>query len=439
MTYHSITFIFFSTFSLLFFSFLKSVHRPWYLFLASALWYYSWGRTTFIIFFLILLFNFSALKLVRKISAINMDKYFLTLTLTNVLILIFLKLLPDLIPDTFIPYGTSFFMLMILGMIIDFWREPKKLETYNDAAFLTMPIFFPLLMAGPIERTRTFFPQFKNLNFSLEHLSDGIIIFSVGFLKRNFIADPLDDIFLLKSHSGNLLVDGLLDTFITYIIFSSYCDMGRGVARIFGIDLAVNFKAFYYSKNPNEFWQRWNITLGTWIRDYLTFPLMFRWGRTIGPNLIVAFSFLFVGLWHGLSFNWAVFGIFNGLIIYLYNVLNKKFSSPVHGYLLVACIWIGNGIFQHANFWQKFQIPFSWMPSLDFSRQNIPSLAVALILFFIYEYLQEKTGNTDFILKISKFFKYSMVIALLALFIYALTLNSFFKITEDTPPVYFMI
>lgn len=438
MIYSEVSFIFFSLAVILFCASVRSPFRSVFILIASTLWYFSWRKEGLIIFSEILLFNYLAILLSLKLENAYRGKFFFALTSINILVFVFLKLMPILIIDGETPYGTSFFMLLILGIIIDKWRENRPFEISETIPLLTMPLFFPLLMAGPIERAKNLVPQLKKPELSLENLSDGILIFSLGFLKKRYIGDYLSDSSLFRQSSGNFLLDGLFQTFLIYIELSSYCEMGRGVAKALGINLTANFRAFYYSKNPNDFWQRWNITLGTWIRDYVTFPLMFRFGRKVSPNLIIVFSFLLMGLWHGLSFNWVVFGVFNGFVIYLYNLINRKTASQLHGHILSVCIWIGLGVFQYKDFLERISSPFKLIPHYDFSEINIVLLIAVLVIFFAFEFIQEKKKDPDFYLKYAPAIKYTVTTLLIIWFIYALKINAFLE-NEELPPIYFRI
>lgn len=438
MTYSEVSFIFFSLAVFLCCSNVRLSLRTGLLLATSALWYFSWGKTGLLTFSLIIFFNYLAILFSFKIANVRRTQFFFILTSLNVLIFFYLKLAPFFWIDNTTPYGTSFFMLIILGSIIDHWRENRRFQKSDTLALLTMPVFFPLLLAGPIERGKHLIPQLKKPTITLEGLYDGILIFSIGFLKKRYISDYLFESSLLRVSSGNIIADALLHTFLIYVELSSYCDMGRGAAKTLGINLSVNFRAFYYSKNPNDFWQRWNITLGTWIRDYVTFPLMFRFGRKINPNIIIIFSFLLVGLWHGLTLNWLIFGLFNGLIICFYRLVNQKTTSRFHGPIFSICIWIGLGIFQDNNFWANLKSPFHLSPHFDLSEINISFFAPTLLLFFAFEFFQEKKKDLDFFLKWSPIVKYSLAILLIILFFYGLRINAFLE-SKELPPLYFQI
>nr|BDT27056.1 hypothetical protein BHI3_05220 [Bacteriovorax sp. HI3] len=435
MMYSTVQFIFYTAFALLALYYTPGRFKLWCVFLASVIWYLNWGALWFNIFAGIILFNIGILFLLKKRSD---KKFFPYLVGLNVFIFVLLKILPEFIRFR-TPYGTSFFMLILLGMIIDYWREETPIQKEDILPAMTMPLFFPVLMAGPIERRKHFFPQLKTIPpFSLNNLVDGILIFSIGYLKKFLIVDPYSRSVLSSSGIDNFIYQGLLDTFITYVLFCSYSEMGRGCAKAMGIDLAISFKPFYYAKNPNEFWQRWNITLGTWMRDYVTFPAMFKWGRKISPDFIILFSFLLMGLWHGIGLNWLCFGLLNGLAIYAFNVSQRKWSLPGIGIFLSVCIWIGNGLFQHKDFWHRMTRSFELIPELRVHDINLSLFLGAVGLLFVFEFVQEKKNKIDFFTGWSLWIKVALAVLVVFYFGWKLDDNSLIQ-TFDLPPVYFRI
>lgn len=433
MMYASIPFVFFISLVLLILYYLPKKAKAWWLLISSLVWYFSWNESWPVIFFNITAFNTVSLFYLKPKN----QKLYGTLVFLNVLVFILLKTLPYFMKFT-TPYGTSFFMLIQIGIVIDYWREKTSLESTDILPAFMSPFFFPLLMAGPIERKKSLFSEIKNIPaFKLENLIDGILIFSLGFMKKNLLVDPYANSEYISHSLSNFLLQGLLDTFMTYLLFSSYCEMGRGCAKAMGINLTNNFRPFYYSKNPSDFWQRWNISLGTWVRDYVTFPAMFRWGRKISPDIIIAGSFLIMGLWHGIGVNWLIFGLFNGAMIFLYNYSNRKGNFPLLGFFLSVCVWIGNGIFQQFNFWERITSPdFFVLPKLN--GANLPLFFAVLALLFIFEFFQEKKNKNDFFLEWSLKTKTIIAIFFIAWFAYQLDLNNFYWY-QEAPPVYFRI
>lgn len=435
MNYGSVNFIFYILFVILIFACLPSKLKSIWILAASIIWYITWSYVWIGIFLAIIALNYFSLRWITK-KRDHRDRSFYFLTIVNVCILVALKSLPAINPKFTTPNGTSFFMLILIGMVVDLWREKKEAIEYGLSDFFNLPIFFPLLMGGPIEKGKNFFPQIKKMDFSFEQVSDGILIFTLGFFKKIFISDILLNSSLFDG-LNNFLLEGLFNTFLTYFIFSSYCDMGRGVAKTLGIDLTINFRPFYYSKNPNDFWQRWNIALGTWIRDYVTFPMLFKWGRKLNPNIIIIFSFILVGLWHGIEWHWLVFGLFNGLVIFLYNTFSKKLPSFIYGQFLAICIWIGNGVFNQKDFLIKLSKPLSFPQSFYFNDTHLTYLIPALAALFIIEFFQEKRG-TDFYLKFPSNIKYVFSLILIVVFTCALKMNWDTNI-DELPPIYFRI
>lgn len=433
MNYSSIPFIFFSLFFLLCLYYLPRSLKPGWLFIGSCFWYLNWSLQWFGIFLAIITVNIALIYFRPKSK-----NFYPLLVAGNVLTFIALKSLPAISSLT-TPYGTSFFMLIVLGMVIDFWRENSTLTKEDLLPAATMPLFFPILMAGPIERKKSLMAEFKNIQpFKIENLIDGGLIFGIGFLKKYFIVDIFGRSSISYGGFNNFIVHGLVSTFITYVLFCSYSEMGRGIARMMGIKISVSFRPFYYSKNPNDFWQRWNITLGTWMRDYVTFPAMFKWGRKISPDLIITFSFLLMGLWHGIGVNWLFFGLFNALMIYLFNVSNRRGNFPLVGFFLSFCIWVGNGTFQHQDFFQRITAPFHLIPDFKIHDINLPIFLTAISLLLVLEFFQEKKKESDFFTSWPVYIKAALFLLFAFWLRRELGFNGFYHAAE-LPPVYFRI
>ncbi len=423
------------------------------LFLSSVFWVITWKLSWAYIFLGVSLFNYLCLYFLSNKEG-QRNIFYSFLLIVNIIFFGVFKLgkLGHFHLET--PYGISFFMFIHMGYIIDLWRSNKKFEIENVFHFLSMPIFFPLLMGGPIVRGREFFPQVNQLKqFSIHHILDGILIFAFGFAKYFYLSKELvylnkgfEHMMMEKSFSV-IIAMGIFGTFQAFVDFSSFCDMGRGVAKCFGIDLAVNFKALYYAKNPNDYWQRWNISLGTWIRDYISFPMMLKWGRKINQNFILILSFILVGLWHGLTLNWLVFGLFNGLIVVGYNFFIKRHPTPMLGKVFVLLIFIGNGLLQRAGFLSDLVLLMSsykpWNPG-DLSlfgmlSDNLHRKFIYFTLFlFAFEFYQEKRKDSDWFIKLNVLIKAFLVILFLYWIVSGLNQGQFI---DDVilPPAYFRI
>ncbi len=220
-----------------------------------------------------------------------------------------------------LPVGISFYTFHGLSYVIDIYkgRLPAEKNFIDYAVFVS---FFPLLVAGPIERATHLLPQVKEKRiFSYTQAVDGLRQILWGLFKKIVIADSVapfaNDIFENASHySGSTLALGaFFFTVQIYCDFSGYSDIALGTARLFGIDLLRNFSYPYFSRDIAEFWRRWHISLSTWFRDYLYIPLggsKGGMGMKIRNTFII---FLVSGFWHGANWTFIAWGFLNALFI----------------------------------------------------------------------------------------------------------------------------
>ena len=241
-----------------------------------------------------------------------------------------------------LPVGISFYTFQTLSYTIDAYRGkiPATGKLLELAAFVS---FFPQLVAGPVERARNLLPQFnKRREITLTNIKTGLVLFAWGMYKKVYIADnlaPIADAAFLNSssHSPEELLIGLLAfTFQIYCDFSGYSDMARGLARMLGFNLMLNFNIPYISRTPSEFWQRWHISLSSWLRDYLYISLggnrngNYKTYRNLGLTMVLG------GLWHGASWTFIIWGAFHGAILIIYRffkiddiIISSSNASPI--------------------------------------------------------------------------------------------------------------
>lgn len=236
-----------------------------------------------------------------------------------------------------LPVGISFYTFQALSYSIDVYRRKIKATT-DIVEFFAFISFFPQLVAGPIERATNLLPQFqRNRKFNYEHAVDGMRQMLWGFLKKVVVADNCAFYVnrywdLYADFSGlSLLALAVLFTFQIYCDFSGYSDIAIGCARLFGINLNRNFVFPYFSRSIPEFWRRWHISLMTWFRDYVYFPL----GGSRCSKLKIVRNILVVwcisGLWHGANWTFIFWGLFHAclLIIYIIIGINTKYEHEV--------------------------------------------------------------------------------------------------------------
>ncbi|WP_176761958.1 MBOAT family O-acyltransferase [Pseudobutyrivibrio sp. YE44] len=214
-----------------------------------------------------------------------------------------------------VPIGLSFFSLQLIAYQIDVYRgqiQPQR----NLFKFCTFAMFFPQIIQGPIPRYNQLGSQlFNRKEYSEENTIAGLQLILWGFFLKLMIADKasivVDEIFNnWQAYKGMyVLVGGILYSIQLYADFLSCTTLSQGVAKLFGIDLMDNFNHPYFSRSVKEFWRRWHISLSTWLRDYVYFPLGGSRCGQFRKWLNVCLTFLISGLWHGNSFRFIFWGI----------------------------------------------------------------------------------------------------------------------------------
>ncbi|KYN77236.1 alginate O-acetyltransferase [Clostridium sporogenes] len=227
-----------------------------------------------------------------------------------------------------LPIGISFFTFQGMSYIIDIYRNDANVNKniFSVALYIS---FFPQLIAGPIVKYKDIDNQIRKRKESMEYFGYGIERFVIGLSKKVIIADTVagiaDTIFSLSNvgiDQPTAWLGAICYTFQIYFDFSGYSDMAIGLGYMFGFKFMENFNYPYISKSITEFWRRWHISLSTWFKEYLYIPLGGnRKGNTYLNLFIVFFT---TGLWHGSSWNFIAWGIWNGIFIIIEKIINKK-------------------------------------------------------------------------------------------------------------------
>lgn len=277
----------------------------------------------------------------------------LTMLIFNLGILLYLKYFRILIgsKNLILPLGISYYTLSTIGYFMDIYNAKYEREK-NFFKYFVFVSFFPQLLLGPINRySQIGFQLCESRNFDFENIKYGVMRFLWGGLKKYLVADLLvnhiSTIFdgVYTEYPGCIIVFGILMYAIyQYADFSGGTDMVLGIAELFGIKMAENFRQPYFSESLANFWQRWHITLGGWMRDYIFYPLaltkgmqnLSKWcsahlskhiGRTIGACIANIIVFMLVGIWHGPEMHFFVWGLYNGVIIALSDILRPIFEK----------------------------------------------------------------------------------------------------------------
>ncbi|MCX7747080.1 MAG: MBOAT family protein [Clostridia bacterium] len=263
-----------------------------------------------------------------------------------------------------LPIGLSFHTFQSMSYIIEVYRGNQKPER-NFGIYALFVMFYPQLVAGPIERPQNLLHRFhEKQTFDRARVTDGLRLMLWGMFKKVVIADNLALFVNLvynnptKFHGASLILATYFFAFQIYCDFSGYTDIARGSARVMGFELMRNFNRPYFSKSISEFWKRWHISLSSWFRDYVYIPLggnrkgKWKWYR----NLMIVF--LLSGLWHGANWTYIIWGGLNGVYLVaaiwfsglkekVYEILHlqdkvkiKNFIKVIITFNLVSLTWV---------------------------------------------------------------------------------------------------
>ena len=346
-----------------------------------------------------------------------------------------------------LPIGISFYTFSASGYLFDVYRRKFTAERsiIDFAVFLS---FFPSILSGPISRAQSLLPQIKeSRDFDYPRFKQGLMRFAVGAVKKLVLADTLA-IYInavyadVSAYSGTALaLAAVMYSLQIYFDFAGYTDMAIGAARILGFDLCENFNAPYLVRSIKEFWKKWHISLTSWFRDYLYFPLggsrVSKWRTYLNILIVFAVS----GLWHGAAMNFVLWGLLNGIYqvigqllmparLRLHKALHIKEDSPalafcqcVFTFILVTLSWV---FFRAASTGEAVYIikqialvPFNDIGSTGvltaLSIKQLALIAFCLVIFTIQDILTVK-GKKLPDLSASPF-KYWLVLSLIAAFI----------------------
>ena len=343
--------------------------------------------------------------------------------------------LPEPTTKIILPLGISFYVFLSLSYILDIYKnnlDPVK----NLIPVLLSLSFFPIILAGPIQRPGSLIPQIrKKREFDYNQIVDGLKQIVWGLFVKIVIADELspyvDDIFAnMPQYSGStLLVGALFYSIQIYADFSGYSNVAIGTAKLFGFNIMRNFAYPYFAGNIAEFWKRWHISLTTWFRDYLFLPLSFAFSSRINSEKVLfiksdmfiyfaasLITWLLTGLWHGANYTFIIWGLIHGLFLILYNWQKKprrkwlkkvriKEDQPLLVLLesvitlfIVMVAWV---FFRSDSINQAFAyLSEMFTPSLFTKPEVHPILISLLTIGFIYaEWIQR---TKEHVLQISK-------------------------------------
>lgn len=227
--------------------------------------------------------------------------------------------IPKLSMNIVLPLGISFFVFEFVHYVVEIYRGREPVRNFLE--FALFPSFFPTQIAGPIKQFQDFVPQLRETKvFSWSDFDTGMFLILSGLFKKILLADNLS-LFVNSGFSNPRIFTGLdmwlftfAFTFQIYFDFSGYADIARGSAQLLGFKVPINFDFPYLAGNISDFWQRWHITLGIWLRKYLYIPLGMTTNRIkMARNLIITMTL--AGLWHGAGFHYILWGMYQGVLL----------------------------------------------------------------------------------------------------------------------------
>ena len=337
--------------------------------LMISLVFYAWGEPVYVLLMIFtIIFDYIMALIIdrNKDDKVKSKIIFIATVGVNLLILGFFKYYGFLIDNInllfnlnlqytnlALPIGISFYTFQTLSYVVDVYLHKVKVQRslISFALYVTM---FPQLVAGPIVKYSDIDYQLTNRKESINKFGQGVDRFIIGLGKKVLLANNIgiiwttiqgmniDSISVLTSWIGIIAY-----TFQIYFDFSGYSDMAIGLGKMFGFEFIENFNYPYISTSISEFWRRWHISLGTWFREYVYIPLGGNRVSTLKHirNLFVVW--LLTGLWHGASWNFVVWGLYYGFILFmekiiLHKVLSKtpKFIKHIYTMLLVMIGWV---------------------------------------------------------------------------------------------------
>jgi D-alanyl-lipoteichoic acid acyltransferase DltB (MBOAT superfamily) len=319
--------------------------------------------------------------------------------------------------DVLLPVGISFYTFQAIGYTIDVYRGDVNHEK-SFGIYALFVSFFPQLVAGPIERTKSLLPQFKKeIFFDIRNITEGLKLMLWGFFLKLAMADNLAEYVNavynnIEQHSSSTIaLASFYFSFQIYGDFAGYSLIAVGVAKCLGFTLMSNFERPYFAPNITVFWSRWHISLSTWFKDYLYIPMGGNRKGKLRNYYNLFFTFLVSGIWHGANFTFLIWGAMHGFFVVIEKLLNfkrpkyNKFSflyiiKTVFTFLLVSTAWV---FFRANSLSDAFYVFKKLFYDVDFKLFiNAEIFAIsALVLFVVFvkdfgdEFLSKKFSMLD--------------------------------------------
>lgn len=451
MLFNSLSFVIFFPIVFIGYFIVKSRYKNLFLLLASCVFYMAFVPKYVLILFGLITVDFFLAKEINKREGME-RKLLLTISIfANIGTLFFFRYFnffnenisvisnflhwnytPFLLQIA-LPLGLSFHVFQSLSYVIEVYKKKYIPET-NYITYALYVMFFPQLVAGPIERPQHLLPQLNQTHeFDSVLARKGLERMLWGFFKKLVIADQIArTINPLYAHlpqdSSLLIIIAVMFSYQLYCDFSGYSDIAVGSSMMLGFNLTENFNRPFAARSITEFWRRWHISLSSWLRDYLYYPLVLSWGKVTKIKMYYStlITFALIGLWHGAQWTYVVFGALHGIYLIielatekvrkkLYKIFHFEKIQMIHHLAQTLTVFVLVSIsfvFFRAeslskvwwfitNMFSSFNLDFTLhqlMPALIMYPGRIVLYVVILAVFImeIVQYFQEKK-NTFYI------------------------------------------
>jgi alginate O-acetyltransferase complex protein AlgI len=420
MLFNSIHFFLFLPVITALYYLLPATRRWMLILLASCYFYTAFFWPYLFLLFLLIGIDFYAGKLIEKAQGKQRKRYLWISIAANIGLLSIFKYsnfvlfnfneIALLVGSSFqvkqlnllLPIGLSFHTFQSLSYVIDVYRGKQKAET-DLRVYANYVLFFPQMVAGPIERFSQLGVQFhQQVKFQVMNIVSGLRLVMYGLFVKMCVADPLAEIVTRvydapSTYSSlSVLVALFCFSIQIYADFHGYSTIAIGAARMLGVELMDNFNRPYFASDIHAFWQRWHISLTNWFREYVYYPLG---GNRVSKNrwmFNIMLVFMLSGLWHGASWTFVVWGALHGILYLIWFYVKGKSTAPITDpvykkvsvlvtFFLVSLIWV---FFRSADFYQAGQIFSALFHPKNATQLLLPDAfaLIPLAFFFILEY-----------------------------------------------------
>lgn len=313
--------------------------------------------------------------------------------------------------EVLLPIGISFYTFQSMGYVLEVYdRRLKPTTGFTDFALFVS--FFPHLVSGPILRAHYFMPQILNpRRITLDNFISGFQLALWGYVTKVVVADNMalivNPIFKNPNSSGTeLIVATYAFALQIYCDFMGYTNIARGISRMMGFELAINFRLPYFARNPSEFWRRWHISLSTWLRDFLYIRLGGNRGGGTRTSANMLITMVLGGLWHGAAWNFVLWGAYHGLLLAIFRRFAARATldpgaGPVHwlkvfGYFHLTCFgWLMFRAEGYDDFAHKLETIVNFTEIQGFWNVEFGLVLAFAVPLFLFEYYQYRRDDLE--------------------------------------------